>query len=37
MAQLVLAGRYEEALHEGLKALVIADNEIHPHLAPTWA
>jgi serine/threonine-protein kinase len=33
MAQLVLAGRYEEALDEGLKALDIADNEIHPHLA----
>ena len=27
------AGRYEEALQEGLKALDIADNEIHPHLA----
>jgi eukaryotic-like serine/threonine-protein kinase len=27
------AGRYEEALHEGLKALDIADDEMHPHLA----
>jgi eukaryotic-like serine/threonine-protein kinase len=33
MAHLVLAGKYEEALDEGLKALDIADNEIHPHLA----
>ncbi len=33
MAHLVCAGRYEEALHEGLKALDIAENEIHPHLA----
>jgi serine/threonine-protein kinase len=33
MAQLVLAGRYEEALQEGPKALDIADDEIHPHLA----
>ena len=30
---LVCAGKYEEALKEGLKALDIADNEIHPHLA----
>jgi tetratricopeptide (TPR) repeat protein len=33
MAHLVLAGRYEEALDEGLKALDIAENEQHPHLA----
>jgi TolB-like protein/Tfp pilus assembly protein PilF len=33
MAHLVLAGKYEEAVDEGLKALDIADNEIHPHLA----
>ena len=33
MALLVYTGRYEEALEEGLKALDIADNEIHPHLA----
>ena len=33
MGHLVCAGRYEEALQEGLKALDIADNEIHPHLA----
>ena len=33
MAHLVCAGRYEEALQEGLKALDIAENEIHPHLA----
>ena len=33
MGHLVCAGRYEEALQEGLKALDIAENEIHPHLA----
>jgi serine/threonine-protein kinase len=33
MAHLVCAGKYEEALKEGLKALDIADNEMHPHLA----
>ena len=33
MAQLVLAGQYEEALQEGFKALDISENEIHPHLA----
>ena len=33
MGHLVCAGRYEEALQEGLKALDIAQNEIHPHLA----
>jgi tetratricopeptide (TPR) repeat protein len=33
MAHLVCAGRYEEALEEGRKALDIAQNEIHPHLA----
>ena len=33
MAHLVCAGRYEEALQEGPKALDIAQNEIHPHLA----
>jgi TolB-like protein/tRNA A-37 threonylcarbamoyl transferase component Bud32 len=33
MGHLVCAGKYEEALKEGLKALEIADNEIHPHLA----
>ena len=33
MAHLVCAGKYEEALEEGLKALDIADDEIHPHLA----
>jgi tetratricopeptide (TPR) repeat protein len=32
-ANLVYAGRYEEALQEGRKALDIAQNEIHPHLA----
>ena len=39
-AQLVFAGRYEEALLEGQKALDFADNEMHPHLAlmkPTLA
>ena len=33
MAHLVCAGKYEEALQEGEKALDIAQNEIHPHLA----
>jgi tetratricopeptide (TPR) repeat protein len=33
MAHLVCGGKYEEALKEGMKALDIADNEIHPHLA----
>ena len=33
MGHLVCAGKYEEALTEGLRALDIADNEIHPHLA----
>jgi serine/threonine-protein kinase len=33
MGHLVCAGKYEEALQEGLRALEIADNEIHPHLA----
>lgn len=33
MANLVLAGRYEQAVQEGLKALDISDTEIHPHLA----
>ena len=33
MAHLVCEGRHEEALHEGRKALDIAQNEIHPHLA----
>src|SRR6185436_9372694 len=33
MANLVLAGRYEDALREGLSALDISDREIHPHLA----
>ena len=33
MGHLVCAGKYEEALREGLKALDVADNEIHPHLA----
>ena len=33
MANLVLAGRYEEAVHEGMKALDISHTEIHPHLA----
>ena len=33
MAHLVCAGKYEEALQEGRKALDIAQNEIHPHLA----
>jgi serine/threonine-protein kinase len=33
MANLVLAGKYEEALQEGLKALDISESEVHPHLA----
>ena len=33
MAHLLSAGRNEEALEEGPKALDIAQNEIHPHLA----
>ena len=33
MAHLVLGGRYEEALQEGLKALDISESEVHPHLA----
>jgi len=33
MAVLVLAGRYEQALQEGFKALDISESEIHPHLA----
>jgi TolB-like protein/Tfp pilus assembly protein PilF len=33
MANLVCAGKYDEALEEGQKALDIAQNEIHPHLA----
>jgi tetratricopeptide (TPR) repeat protein len=33
MAQMILGGKFDEALQEGLKALDIADNEIHPHLA----
>ena len=33
MGHLVCAGKYEEALQEGLKALEIADDEMHPHLA----
>ena len=33
MAHLVCAGQYEEALEEGRKALEIAQDEIHPHLA----
>ncbi len=33
MGHLVCARRYEEALQEGSKALDIAQNEIHPHLA----
>ncbi len=32
VAHLVNAGRYEEALQEGLKALDITQNEIHPFL-----
>ena len=33
IAHLVCAGRYEEALQEGRKALDIAQDQIHPHLA----
>ena len=33
MANLIYAGRYEQALQEGLKALDISESEIHPHLA----
>jgi serine/threonine protein kinase len=33
MANLVVAGKYEQALQEGLKALDISESEIHPHLA----
>jgi len=33
MGHLVCGRRYEEALEEGQKALDIAQNEIHPHLA----
>ena len=33
MAHLVCAGKYEEALHEGRRALDVAQDEIHPHLA----
>ena len=33
MAHLVCAGRYEEAMQEGLKALGVANDEIMPHLA----
>ena len=33
MANLVYAGRYEQALQEGLKALDISESEIHPYLA----
>ena len=33
MANLVLAGRSEQALTEGFRALDISDSEIHPHLA----
>ncbi len=33
MANLVYAGRYDEALQEGVKALNISESEIHPHLA----
>jgi serine/threonine-protein kinase len=33
MGHLVVAGRYDEALEEGRKALDIAQGEIHPHLA----
>ena len=33
MAHLVCAAKYEEALQEGSKAMDIAQNEIHPHLA----
>jgi serine/threonine-protein kinase len=33
MGHLVCAGKYEEALQEGPKALDIVQNELHPHLA----
>jgi TolB-like protein len=33
MANLVLAGRFEQAVQEGLNALDICDTEVHPHLA----
>ena len=33
MAHLVCEGRYEEALHEGRRALDVAQDQIHPHLA----
>jgi eukaryotic-like serine/threonine-protein kinase len=33
MAHLVCAGRYEEALQEGRRALDVSQDEIHPHLA----
>ena len=33
MGHLVCARRFEEALQEGQKALEIADDEMHPHLA----
>ena len=33
VAHLVCAGKYEEALQEGQKALDISQDEIHPHLA----
>ena len=33
MAHLVCAGRYEEAVQEGLKALGVANDELMPHLA----
>ena len=33
IAHLVCAGRYEEALNEGRRALDVAQDEIHPHLA----
>jgi serine/threonine-protein kinase len=33
IGHLVCAGRYEEALQEGPKALDIGQNEVHPHLA----
>jgi tetratricopeptide (TPR) repeat protein len=31
MGHLVCAGRYEEALDEGVKAMDITENELHPH------
>jgi TolB-like protein/Tfp pilus assembly protein PilF len=33
MGHLVCAGKYDEALEEGRKALDIGENEMHPHLA----